>query len=93
MINLTCKKCKKNFNDCKCPDKYQRYNQHKNKKKNNKILIISLIALIVLVLLGSIVLSIETLNTKEETHSKVIYYNPVIQKESPKKPCPCSEQA
>ena len=93
MINLKCRKCHKNFDDCKCEDKYLRYSkqkQHQKNKKGKNILIILLITLTLLILISSIALSIE-INNKENSqpHSKVIYSDIPTLPKTPQKPCPC----
>ena len=91
---LKCRKCKKNFNDCKCPDKYKRYNRLKKDKKITKRKVLAIIGIILLAcfLVFAVVLTLDTINAKTQNHSKVVYYNPYLdnnQKTSPK-PCPCS---
>jgi hypothetical protein len=77
---LRCKKCNKSFNDCKCPDKYARYNKKKNKKigKVKTLSIIALILIVCFLVLAAMVI-VDAINTPDQNHSsKTVYYNPLL---------------
>ena len=94
MINkLKCRKCHKNFTDCKCPDKYLRYT-HLKKIKKRKIKTWAIIGIILLVcfLVFAVIWTVEAMNTPNQNHPKAVYYNPNLNdnQKTHSQPCPCS---